>query len=101
MIVNPSPTATLSGTQTICSGQTANLNIALTGTAPWTVVYNDGVSDKTQVINSSPFTLAVTPNSNTTYILKSVSDSKCNATGTVNGVSSDVTPTIVPDWEKV
>ncbi|MEZ4950962.1 MAG: hypothetical protein R2784_16500 [Saprospiraceae bacterium] len=36
------PTATISGDQTICIGDTATLSLNLTGTGPWAVTYNNG-----------------------------------------------------------
>jgi YD repeat-containing protein len=73
------PTATLTGTQTITAGQTANLSVALTGVAPWTLVMN-GI---TYTASASPFSISVSPSTTTTYSLTSVSNS-CGA-GTVSG----------------
>lgn len=76
------PTATLSGTQYITAGQTANLSVALTGIAPWTVVM-DGQTYTN--ITSSPFSIPVTPTTTKSYSLTSVS-SICGA-GTVTGTA--------------
>lgn len=73
------PTATLTGTQTITTGQTANLSVALTGVAPWSIV----MSGATYTASVSPFSIAVSPSTTTTYSLTSVSNS-CGA-GTVSG----------------
>ena len=75
-------TATLTGTQTITAGQTANLSVALTnrtGIAPWSIVMNG----TTYTASASPFSISVSPNTTTTYSLTSVSNS-CGA-GTVSG----------------
>ncbi|CAH0994320.1 hypothetical protein EMA8858_00429 [Emticicia aquatica] len=77
-------TATLSGSQYILAGQTANLSVSLTGISPWTVVMNGQTYNN---ITSSPFTIAVTPSVTTTYSLTSVSNVCGN--GTVSG-----TPTV-------
>jgi hypothetical protein len=74
-----SPGATLSGTQTITEGQTANLSVTLTGTAPWTIVMN-GTS---YTANATPYNIPVNPSSSTTYNLSSVSNS-CGS-GTITG----------------
>ncbi|HNW97406.1 MAG TPA: gliding motility-associated C-terminal domain-containing protein [Bacteroidales bacterium] len=91
--VNPKPTAVLSGTTTICPGVNTNLQVILTGTAPWTYTYNDG-TNHTVTLNSSPATITVNPTSATTYTPVSVTDANC--TGTVSGSATiSVDPAIV------
>jgi hypothetical protein len=75
--VNPAPTATISGTTSICSGSSTDLSISLTGTAPWTLVYSGSINPI--VINSSPYTISVSPNATTTYTLSSLNDANCTA----------------------
>ncbi len=84
LTVNVLPTATLTGTTAICKGKSTNLNVALTGIAPWNYSYSDGTTtiSKTAVA-SSPSIIAVSPAATTTYNLVSVSDANC--TGTING----------------
>ncbi|SFC02701.1 hypothetical protein SAMN05421780_102318 [Flexibacter flexilis DSM 6793] len=92
--VNPLPTATLSGSGSICSGGTTSLSVVLTGTGPWNLLYNDGTSNVTvNNILSSPHSISVSPTSTTTYTLVSVSDANC--TGTVSG-SATVTVNPLP-----
>ncbi len=89
--VNDLPTADLVGDATICPGSSAVLTVNLTGKAPWIFVYNDGTSDITENINSSPYQINVNPVASTTYIPVSVSDALC--TGIVSGSATiDVTP---------
>jgi hypothetical protein len=70
-----SPTATISGTTTICNGSAANLTVTLTGTGPWTLTYFDGsITSAPIAAPSSPFFIAVNPTITTTYTIFSVSD---------------------------
>lgn len=73
-------TATLSGTQTINAGQTANLSVSFTGDAPYTLVFN---GQTTNGITDNPYIIPVSPTATTTYTLTSVSNA-CGA-GTVSG----------------
>ena len=87
--VNPKPTATLTGGGTIdIEPGSVNLQVELTGTAPWTVTYTtNGTNPQTVAGITNPSnTLAVSPETNTTYQLISVSDASCN--GTAVGIAS-------------
>jgi PKD-like domain/GEVED domain/Pregnancy-associated plasma protein-A len=86
IIVNQAPTATLTGTQAIISGQTAILSVSLTGTNPWSV--NVGGTTYSS-ITASPYLINVTPTITTTYALTSVS----NACGTIT-VTNNNTATV-------
>jgi hypothetical protein len=79
--VKPLPTALLSGTQTIRSGQPATLSVALTGQGPWSF----RLSDSTLVTGTTqnPHPVVVNPTQTTTYTLTSVSNA-CG-TGTSQG----------------
>ena len=95
--VNPLPTATVSGTTTICPGGSTSIQAALTGTGPWTVTWSDSFSES---VGSSPEIRSVSPSSNTTYTVTSVSDANC--TGTSSGsavitISSSPTVTATSD----
>jgi hypothetical protein len=85
--VRPTPTATLtSGNSTICAGQNFPLNVALTGTPPFSFVYSiNGVSQPAVNTSNTNFTINAAPTSGVnTYALVSVSSSGCP--GTVSGV---------------
>lgn len=85
----PLPTATLTGGGTISTEPgSVNLQVELTGTAPWIIRYTaNGANQQTITgITSSPYTITVSPETDTTYQLTGVSDAICNGTGT--GVSS-------------
>ncbi|MBK8807912.1 MAG: gliding motility-associated C-terminal domain-containing protein [Bacteroidales bacterium] len=75
----PIPTAVISGDAIIVQGETANLTINFTGTAPFSILLNDGTlySDINTSTYSIPKTLA------NIYTISSVSDALC--TGTTSG----------------
>ncbi|NJN25053.1 MAG: hypothetical protein HC819_03225 [Cyclobacteriaceae bacterium] len=89
-VIDP-PGAVLSGGESICPGNSSILTVNLTGTAPWTFVYNDGTTDISETINSSPYTFSVAPTSTTTYTAVSVTDQSCLAVATGAAVI-DVSP---------
>jgi gliding motility-associated-like protein len=91
--VNPLPTATLSGSQTICANGSATLSVALTGTAPFVVTLNDGT---TATFNGFSGTITVNPNVATTYTIASVRDANgCSNVGAGSAVISLNTPITV------
>ena len=73
------PTASLTGTQSICSGTTTTLNLTTTGTGSITVTLNNGT-----VVNtiSGTTTISVSPTINTTYTISSVIDLAGSGTST-------------------
>jgi hypothetical protein len=82
--VNDSPTAILNGGSNICPGVSTDLNVVLSGSAPWSLTYTDGTTPVTvDNITTSPYTIQVTPNKTTSYSLISISDASCS--GTVSG----------------
>lgn len=95
----PVPTATLSGTGSICqgSGQTAGLTISLTGTPNWTIGWAvDGVAQAPVTATSSPYTLTIGQAQAGNITLTSLTDGNgCN--GTVGGsgtVTLNTAPTV-------
>jgi len=75
------PTAEISGHSAICGEHPAELNIELTGSAPWMIVYTDG-SQEYGIESSQPAVIEeVTQSGN--YQLVSVQDAYCP--GTVSG----------------
>ena len=93
--VNPLPVGAISGSQSICAGGSTILSVALTGTAPWSITYTDGVSQTTvPVIAESPYTFNVNPAATTTYTLLGISDAHC--TGIVDEGHTNALVTVWP-----
>jgi hypothetical protein len=81
----------LSGSATICNGQSANLSVTITGgTAPFTIVYSDGSNNFTVNNYNSGSNISVTPTVTTSYSLISVTDALSNA-GTGNSGTATIT----------
>ncbi|MEI6697147.1 MAG: PKD domain-containing protein [Bacteroidota bacterium] len=76
VIITALPTADfLNIKDTICPGGSDSLYIVLTGSFPWNIVYNNGVSNQNiNNISTSPYLLIVNPSISTTYKLVTVSD---------------------------
>lgn len=74
--VNARPTAAISGSATICNGESTNLSIDVTGTGPWSGTLSGGVSFSG---STSPIVVSVNPSSTTTYTIATLSDASCNA----------------------
>jgi hypothetical protein len=85
LIINPLPTATISGTQSICYNGSATLSVALTGAMPWKYQWSDdnGATTHEVIASTSPSTFDVSPEGNKTYTIVSVTDGNgCTNTGT-------------------
>ncbi|MBN2762207.1 MAG: PKD domain-containing protein, partial [Bacteroidales bacterium] len=88
------PTATISGSQSICEYTTANLTVSLTGMPPWNFTYRRDSETPATVANviSSPRLISVTEAG--AYTMVDVSDKYCK--GTVSG-SAELTVIPAPD----
>jgi hypothetical protein len=93
----PAINGALTGGATICSGNSANISVSISGgVAPYSVVLNNGGGSH---VGTSPLTFTVSPSSTTTYSVSSATDAYgCPATVTgsatimVSQVSSAITP---------
>ncbi len=84
------PNAVLSGGGTICDGSSTDLTITITkGIAPYTVIYSDGGGSDITIdnITTLPYILTVTPASDKTYTLVSVTDDEA-VDGEVSGTAT-------------
>lgn len=82
VVTKPSPELVLNDTLlNICQGDTAYINGTLTGTAPWSLMINDGTTNVPVTnITANAFSIPVTPASSKTYTITSLMD----ATGCEN-----------------
>lgn len=79
----PLPTATVSGSTTICSGQSAELRVDLTGKGPWRVAWSDGLVEGS--VPETPYYRLVRPGTTASFTVDSVSsvvDPTCSSAGT-------------------
>ena len=101
----PLTVATISGSQTIVIGETAQLSVTLTSTGPWSFNLNNGTTDSLITAGSSPYVVVVAPAKTTTYKISSVNNVCGN--GRVEGTARvQVDPILgveppVKNWAKV
>jgi hypothetical protein len=79
ILVYPQPTALISGSTTICKGESTDLSIALTGKDTYYIVLSNG--DAVRQVSGPSTTMSVSPTATTTYTLNEVKDGNgCYAT---------------------
>jgi hypothetical protein len=99
---DPSPVATISGTGTVCSGDSANVHLVFTGVAPWSYTLSDGTQNINGTSSINPDDIKILPNTtgSHSYTIISFSDANCsNGTGTGSAsvtVNPAPTATITP-----
>lgn len=103
--VVPTPTAEISGDNTICEGDQSNLIFSFTGTGPWEFYYKNTTTNATfgPITSYTPVKMiAVSPGSTSTYALTSIQDlnggNNPQCTGTVTGTAT-VTVNKIPTAE--
>ncbi|MXN90741.1 T9SS type A sorting domain-containing protein [Flavobacterium sp. Sd200] len=90
--------AVISGSTTLCSGEGANLQIAISALQEqaYTVVYSDGTENHTVTNYTSGTVIPVTPTATTTYSLVSVVGSNPNICEAIHAGSAIVTVNVTP-----
>jgi hypothetical protein len=103
---SPLPVATLTGTQTILIGESADLKAEITGKSPWTLTVSNGVKDTLITATNTPYTFKVAPKVTSTYTITKAT----NGCGTGRGAGSarvqvdpilGVEPPAAADWVKI
>ncbi|MEP7169062.1 MAG: GEVED domain-containing protein, partial [Bacteroidota bacterium] len=98
--INASPTAaaSLSGSANKCLGQSATVQIAFTGTGPWTYTISGSGGPYSGTAPSSPANVNVTPTAagTQTYTLTAVGNTSCPTGGTTSGSATVYVSTAPP-----
>jgi hypothetical protein len=91
-----SPTADVSGTATVCSGDSASIHLAFTGTPPWNYTLTDGVQNitNTSIVNPDDVKIVSNAVGSHSYNIIALSDANCSS-GTSTG-SATVTVKKLP-----
>ncbi|GGG60108.1 FG-GAP-like repeat-containing protein [Hymenobacter glacieicola] len=84
LLVNPRPTATLTGDSIICDGP-ARMAVALTGAAPWQLRYETGEGVKQLSVATSPFSFT-TDSTGVSRVLSLTDASGCAALSTGDSI---------------
>lgn len=96
LISKPAPTATFANSS-LCGTGTQSLAVNLTGTAPWSITYNNGGAPVTKSnISTSPYYISASGSA--TYTITSVSDAYCTNGSPSGNVAATLyaAPTITP-----
>jgi hypothetical protein len=88
------PTASISGTTTICNGSTTDLTFNFTGDGPWTVTYSENGTNAIPInVSTNPYLLSINPKTTTVYkLVSTIGASTCVGTVSTNSVTVTVTP---------
>ncbi len=79
VLVHPRPTATWLGPDSACIGGVVTLDIALTGTPPWTLTWNDGTPHYVQNIMFTPYTISAEISATKVFTITQLTDAFCQA----------------------
>jgi len=95
----PEPTATLSGSKTVCKGNPAEIKIVLTGSGPWNLYWNDGYRQLNVI--TPAVTRTVTPSATTMYSVMTLGDAYCQTQPMSSAVLITVAPGTAPSFASV
>ena len=93
VIFNPLPTASISGSTTICEGENAQVSFAMTGTGPFTVTFTINGTPTTLTDLPATFAIEQAFTASTTVALVSVTD---QATGCFSLTNESITINVSP-----
>ena len=97
IVVYAKPTATISGTTSICSGEPANLTINLTGENTFYIELSNGEAKR--LVSGPSTTMEVSPTSTTTYTLTEVKDGHQCSADLSNSGSATITVNAAPSLD--
>lgn len=81
LTVQPLPTASITGNDTLCKGEQTLLNISFTGVPPFAVSISNGLENiSASNINTFTYQLPVSPQVTSTYYITACSDYYCDGT---------------------
>ena len=94
------PTCHITGDQTICNGDYAQLILHLTGSPPWKIIYSDGISQTTiEDIVQSEFYLYVSPETTSTYNVVYVEGAHGLSNTGTGSATVNVLQSVIPELE--
>ncbi|WP_041257689.1 T9SS type A sorting domain-containing protein [Fibrella aestuarina] len=84
--VRATPTAILTGDNTIMKGDSTRLSVSMTGVGPWQLTIADAQGPRSFIATQSPYSLIVRPDTTSGYRLTEVRNSQCGV-GTASGTA--------------
>lgn len=74
LTIFPLPTAVITGTAALCSGESTVLQITTSGVSPWTITYQENGTPAIIHTNTPVYSFSVSPTVTTDYVVTSVTD---------------------------
>jgi uncharacterized repeat protein (TIGR01451 family) len=91
--VKPKPSASVSGSTSICPGGFATIRANLGGTSPWTVTWSDGLVQGGITVNIA--SRSVSPSATTVFTITNVADATCSNSGTGSATVTVNAPPVI------
>jgi gliding motility-associated-like protein len=89
VVINPAPSATISSTASVCSGNPSSITVNFTGTGPFTFNINaNGVPGPSITTTNNPYTTTLIPAVNTTYTISGLTANGCPGTSSSSSLTS-------------